>query len=202
MSSLSEVRHAEARPDIVEDLQVLETGVEEDLWIVGGDHQRGVIDDDHPIVEIVDVVRPMEGIEHTGMIDHPLVTDRVDENVPEIEGIRIVDRDLGINDLRWIVLETGNDLPIVRKTARIKRGTRRSMIKLKDRPTRDRVKNCETEGLSRVARKVARVVPLAMRMKQLGEYDVVFFSISFFSEATVIQLYEYFLIRVLLIPLC
>lgn len=76
------------------------------------------------------------------------------------------------------------------------------MIKLKDRPTRDRVKNCETEGLSRVARKVARVVPLAMRMKQLGEYDVVFFSISFFSEATVIQLYEYFLIRVLLIPLC
>lgn len=120
MSSLSEVRHAEARPDIVEELQVLETGVEEDLWIVGGDHQRGAIDGDHPIVEIVDVVRPMEGIEHTGMIDHPLVTDRVDENVPEIEGIRIVDRDLGINDRRWIVLETGNDLLIVRRTARIK----------------------------------------------------------------------------------
>lgn len=39
------------------------------------------------------------------------------------------------------------------------------MKKLKDQLIRDREKNYETEGLSQVARKVAKVVPLAMRMK-------------------------------------
>jgi hypothetical protein len=50
-----------------------------------------------------------------------------------------------------------------------KRGREKRMRNLKDRLIQDREKRCETAGLNRVARKVARVVPLAMRMSHLGE---------------------------------
>lgn len=118
----------------------------------------------------------MDGIDRAGTIDLPLATDQIGGSAPETDGIRIVDldprivdQDPKIKDHRWIVRETGSDLPIVRRMPRIRQGTRKRMRKLKDRLIQDREKNYEMGGLSRVARKVARVVPLAMRTSHLGE---------------------------------
>lgn len=121
-------------------------------------------------------VRRTDGIDRAGTIDLLHATDQVGGIVPENGGIRIVDLDLRIvdrdpriRDHRWIVRETGSGLPIVRRVPRIRQRTGKWMRKLKDRLIQDREKNCETAGLSRVARKVARVVPLAMRTSHLGE---------------------------------
>lgn len=167
---------AEARQDTDVDRPAQEIDVVEGRWIAEDDHRRDVIDADHPIAVTVDVVRRTDGIDRAGTIDLPLVTDRVDENAPEIDGIRIVDLDLRIvdrdpriRDHRWIVRGTENDLPIVQRMLRIRQETRKQMRKLKDPLIQDREKNCETAGLNRVARKVARVVPLAMRMSRSGE---------------------------------
>lgn len=174
----TEVPLVEAQQDIVADRPVPETGAEGDLSTAGGDRQREETGVDLRIVVIADVVRQTAGIDPSGTIDLPLATDRVGETVPEtgtgrIEigdlDLGIVDRDRKIKDHRWIVQEMENDLPIARGTLRTRRRTRKWMKKLKDRLIRDREKNCETEGLSQVARKVAKVVPLAMRMKRSGE---------------------------------
>lgn len=121
-------------------------------------------------------VRRTDGIDRAGTIDLPHATDQVGGIAPENDGIkivdldlRIVDRDPRIRDHRWIVRETGSGLPIVRRVPRIKQRTGKWMRKLKDRLIQDREKNCETADLNRVARKVARVVPLAMRKSYLGE---------------------------------
>lgn len=85
------------------------------------DHQKEETDVDLQIVVIADVVLQMAGIDPSGTIDLPLVTDRVGGTVPETgtEGIEIEDLDLGIVDPdrkikghRWIVREMENDLPI------------------------------------------------------------------------------------------
>lgn len=121
-------------------------------------------------------VRRMDGIDRAGTIDLPHATDQVGGIAPENDGIkivdldlRIVDRDLRTRDHRWIVQETGSGLPIVQRVPRTRQRTGKWMKKLKDRLIQDREKNCETAGLSQVARKVARVVPLAMRTSRLGE---------------------------------
>lgn len=151
---------------------------EEDLWIVDEDHRRGETGVDPRIVVTADVVHQTAGIDPSGTIDLPRATDRVGETVPETgtEGIEIEDLDLGIvdqdrkiTDHQRIVQGMKNDLPIVHGTLRTRRRTRRWTKKLKNQLIRDREKNCEMEGLSRVARKVAKVVPLAMRMKRSGE---------------------------------
>lgn len=126
-----------------------------------------------------DVIRRMDGTDRAGTIDLHLATDRVGGTVPETDGIKIVDLDRRIIDRdprnkghRWIVRETGNGLPIVRRMPRIRRETRKRMRKLKDRLIQDREKSYETADLSRVARKVARVVPLAMRTSHLGKWNI------------------------------
>lgn len=133
-------------------------------------------DVDHPIAVAVDVIHRTDGIDRAGTIDLPRVTDQVGGSAPEIDGIRIVDldpkivdRDPRIRDHRWIVRETGSGLPIVQRKSRIRQGTGKWMRKLKDCPIQDREKNYEMAGLNQVARKVARVVPLAMRTSHLGE---------------------------------
>lgn len=129
----------------------------------------------HPIDEGA-VVHRTDGIVRAGTIDLPHATDQVGGIAPENDGIRIVDLDLRIvdrdpriRDHRWIVRETESGLPIVRRVPRIRQRTEKWMRKLKDHPIQDREKNCEMAGLNRVARKVARVVPLAMRTSHLGE---------------------------------
>lgn len=171
---IAEAPLGEARHDIVADHQVPEIGAEEDLSIEDEDHRKEETDVDLRIVVIADVVRQTDGTDPSGTIDLPLVTDRVGETVPETgtEGIEIEDLDLGIvgldqkiKDHRWIIREMENDLPIAQEMLRRRQRTRKWMKKLKDQLIRDREKNYETEGLSQVARKVAKVVPLAMRMK-------------------------------------
>lgn len=168
----------EARQGTVADRLVLGIDAEGDRSIAGEDRRRGETGVDLRIVVTADVVRQTDGIDPSGTIDLPLATDRVGETVPEtgterIEiddlDLRIVDRDRKIRDRRWIVQEMESDLPIAREMPRTSRRRRRWMRKLKDRQIPDREKNCETEGLSQVARKVAKVVPLAMRMKRPGE---------------------------------
>lgn len=171
---IAEALLGEARHDIVADHQVPEIGAEEDLSIEDEDHRKEETDVDLRIVVIADVVRQTDGTDPSGTIDLPLVTDQVGETVPETgtEGIEIEDLDLGIvgldqkiKDHRWIIREMENDLPIAQEMLRRRQRTRKWMKKLKDQLIRDREKNYETEGLSQVARKVAKVVPLAMRMK-------------------------------------
>jgi len=123
-----------------------------------------------------DVVHRTDGIDRAGTIDLPHATDQVGGIAQENDGIRIIDLDLRIVDRdprikghRWIIREMESGLPIVQRVPRIRQRTRKWMKKLKDRLIQDREKSCETAGLSRVARKVARVVPLAMRTSHLGE---------------------------------
>lgn len=148
-----------------------------DRWIAGDARRRDATDVDRPIAVAADVARRTDGIDRAGTIDLPHATDQVGGIAPENGGIRIVDldprivdRDPGIRGHRWIVRETGNGLPIVRRIMpRIKRKRKKRMRNLKDRLIQDREKRCETAGLNRVARKVAKVVPLAMRTSHLGE---------------------------------
>jgi len=171
------VPHAEVRRDIVVDHRVLKIGVAGDHWIVEDDPQRDAIGAVRPI-DVGAVVRRMDEIDRAGMIDLPHATDQVDGIAPENDGIRIVDLDLRIvdrdpriKDHRWIVREMRSGLLIVQRVPRIRQRTGKWMRKLKDRLTQDREKNCEMAGLNQVARKVARVVPLAMRTSHLGEWN-------------------------------
>lgn len=174
----STVHHGEVRQDIAVDHRALaETGAAGDLWTARDGRRRDAIDVDHLITVTADVARRMDGTDRAGTIDLPLATDRVGRIVPETDEIirivdldrRIIDRDPRIKDHRWIVRETGNGLPIVRRMPRIRRETRKRTRKLKDRLIQDREKSCEMADLNRVARKVARVVPLAMRTSHLGK---------------------------------
>lgn len=169
------VHRVEVQQDTVADHRALETGgAVGDHWIGEDDRPRDATDVDRLIA--ADVVHRMDGIDRAGTIDLPHATDRVGVNVPEIGEIRIVDldrrivdRDPGIRGHRWIARER-NGLPIIRRIPGIKREkAEKRMRKLKDRLIQEREKNCETADLSRVARKVARVVPLAMRTSRLGE---------------------------------
>jgi len=170
------VHRVGVRQDTVADHRAPEIGdVAEGRWIAEDDRRRDATDVDR--LTAVDAARRTDGIDRAGTIDLPHATDRVGVSAPEIGEIRIVDldqrivdRDPGIRGHRWIARETGNDLPIIRRIPGIRQGkAEKRMRKLKDRPIQEREKNCEMAGLSRVARKVARVVPLAMRTSRLGK---------------------------------
>lgn len=152
------------------------TGAAEDRWIAGDARRRDATDVDRLTAEVADVAHRMDGIDRAGTIDLPHAIDQVGGIAPENDGIRIVDldpkivdRDPGIRGHRWIVRKTENGLPIVRRMSGRKRGRKKRMRNLKDHLIQDREKRCETADLNRVARKVARVVPLAMRTSHLGE---------------------------------